>query len=1072
MRGLMNKIKYYFIHKILNLLFLCFLFFNKTYGQEYFEINFDRISSENYKIEKGLSQNSAYSITQDSKDYIWIGTWDGLNRYDGYDFLTFRPTVSGHSNELSNQTIYVLFTDKNETVWIGTDAGLNSYNHKTGNFTQYKHSKKQPFSISGDTILSIAEQDENTLWIGTNNGLNRFDKTTGFFYHFKLNPNNANSPSNNNINCILIDKNNNIWFGTNEGLNYFDRQKKLFFHWYSGKNPNSLSSDIILDLLIDNNNKLWICSDNGINIMDINTKKITKKYQSTKYDDNSLSNNNVTSILQDNEGVIWLGTYGGGLNRYDKKNDNFISFKNNIYNERSLSNDFINKLFQDKSGIIWVATAWKGVSKIDKYSNRFNHIRHVANDDNSLNNNNVWGIYQDGLGKIWIATDNGINIFDREQNKYSFIQNDPNNPNTIPTNLIRWISQDKSGLFWIGTLSVGLISYDRENKSFTLYSNDQKNPHSISNNNVNYILEDKQNNLWIATDNGLNLYQPSTKTFKRFMHDPDKRNSISNNTVYYIYEDKEGLLWFCTLGGLNSYNPVSGKFNVLKRSPGTKNTLSSDKIFSLYEDNEGTFWIATFGGGLNRFNRKTGEIKYYLEENGLPNNVVYNIFEDKNDNLWITTNYGLSKFNKENENFVNYDVKDGIQSNEFNLNSAFHNKETGEMFFGGMNGLNSFYPNKIIVNTYIPPVVITKFRKFDKLQVREIFDGDTIFLTYNDNFFSFEFAAMDYSNPSKNKYAYKLENFDNNWNYCDAYRRFAGYTKVPAGTYVFRVKASNSDGIWNEKGISFTIIISPPWWRTWWFRIGSALLISLIVWYIIFLRLRNIRIRHEDEKKILAIEKQMFQLEQTALRLQMNPHFIFNTLNSIQSFVIANNTDKAINYLAKFSTLMRFILAHSQKSFVNLSDEIKAMDIYLDVERLRFDYKFDYTFDIALEIDEEFIEIPPMIIQPYIENAIIHGILHKEDSGHIKISMNVKDEKFLICVIEDNGVGRARAEQMKAKSDLKHKSRGMLITQKRLEILNKSGNDQTNVKITDLKDENNTPSGTRVEILIPYKESE
>ena len=329
---------------------------------------------------------------------------------------------------------------------------------------------------------------------------------------------------------------------------------------------------------------------------------------------------------------------------------------------------------------------------------------------------------------------------------------------------------------------------------------------------------------------------------------------------------------------------------------------------------------------------------------------------------------------------------------------------------------------------------------------------------------------MDYSNPAKNKYAYFLEKFDNDTNYCDASRRFASYTRVPPGTYVFRLKASNSDGVWNEKGISFAIIINPPWWSTWWFRLGSILLISLIAWYIIFLRLRNIHIRHEDEKRILEIEKQMFSLEQTALRLQMNPHFIFNSLNSIQSVVIANDTDKAINYLAKFANLMRFILSHSQKPFVNLSDELKATEIYLDVERLRFDNKFNYAIEIDPVIDEEFLEIPPMILQPYIENAILHGLLNKEGVGKLNIQLMMMDKEYLKCVIEDNGIGREKAAEIRQRTGLHHKSKGMMITQKRLEILNKTNKDQVNVKIVDLKDENNQACGTRVELIIIYKE--
>jgi LytS/YehU family sensor histidine kinase len=293
---------------------------------------------------------------------------------------------------------------------------------------------------------------------------------------------------------------------------------------------------------------------------------------------------------------------------------------------------------------------------------------------------------------------------------------------------------------------------------------------------------------------------------------------------------------------------------------------------------------------------------------------------------------------------------------------------------------------------------------------------------------------------------------------------------VSPGTYVFHVKGSNSDGVWNSEGISVVIIISPAWWATWWFRILAAVILISGTWYIIYARLRTIRKRHEDEKKILEIEKQMFSLEQTALRLQINPHFIFNSLNSIQSFIIANDTDRAINYLAKFAQLMRLILSNSHQTFVPISDEIKAISYYLDIERLRFNNKFDYQIIIDPKIDTDFMDIPPMIIQPYIENAILHGILHKKDNGNIRIEVKLAGNS-LQCVVEDDGIGRERSMEIKAKSDLYHKSRGMLITQKRLDLLNKQNKEQMSVEIIDLKDDSGNARGTRVNIFITYQEN-
>jgi anti-sigma regulatory factor (Ser/Thr protein kinase) len=386
-----------------------------------------------------------------------------------------------------------------------------------------------------------------------------------------------------------------------------------------------------------------------------------------------------------------------------------------------------------------------------------------------------------------------------------------------------------------------------------------------------------------------------------------------------------------------------------------------------------------------------------------------------------------------------------------------------------MNGFNAFYPEQIMQNNFIPPIVITSFKKFNEVQKKEIRTNDTIFLSHDDNFFSFEFSSLDYSNPAKNKYAYRLEHFDKDWIYCDANRRFAEYTKVSPGTYIFRVKGTNSDGVWNEKGISVIIIISPPWWATWSFRIPFFIFLILSGWFIISSRFRRLRKKHEFEKKVLEIEKQLFDLEQKSLRLQMNPHFIFNSLNSIQSFIVNNDSDKATLYLAKFAQLMRLILSNSREPYVPLKDELKALQYYMDIENLRFDNKFTSRIVLDPNVDDDFIGIPPMIIQPYVENAILHGIIHLHGKGNILISLSIKND-LLVCIVEDDGVGRKKAMEFKEHSGLKHKSRGMLITKERLEILNKQLKGQVSVNVIDLFDESGKARGTRVEIYIPFQE--
>jgi hypothetical protein len=413
-------------------------------------------------------------------------------------------------------------------------------------------------------------------------------------------------------------------------------------------------------------------------------------------------------------------------------------------------------------------------------------------------------------------------------------------------------------------------------------------------------------------------------------------------------------------------------------------------------------------------------------------------------------------------------VKDGIQSYEFNLGSCFKDK-TGNMYFGGVNGFNTFDPDKIITNPNKPVIVVSSIRKFNEKQPTEYFNGDTIILNHDDNFFSFEVSALDYINPAKNKYMYYLENFDNDWIKTDANHRLAEYKKVGPGSYTFYAKGSNNDGIWNQEGIRLHVIIKPPWYETIVFRVTAGLLIVFMLWFLITRRIRVLNNKHSIERKMLDIEKQKFELEQKTLQLQMNPHFIFNSLNSIQSFILSHNTKMAVTYLGKFSQLMRLILNNSGKKYVPFKEEMMAIRHYIELEKLRFDNKFNCTIHVDKSIDAEFIEIPPMIIQPYIENAIIHGILHKQGPGTIQIDINVKQDK-LICLITDDGVGREKSEELKQKTGFSGKSRGMGITKERLEMLNNDTDEGHSVNIVDLTDSDGKPIGTRVELFIHIHE--
>jgi len=1042
--------------------------FNSASSQDISNFVINHITSENVVLEQGLSQNSIHDILQDSKGYMWFATWEGLNKYDGYKFTIYRVNFKEPEKGLSNSNISVLHEDKNGYLWIGTENGLDKFDRGKNSFVHYNYSLSDPFSISNDSILSIEEDKNGYLWIGTQNGLNKFNPETGKFKRYKSDPNNLSKLSDNVVNTLYYD-NGILWIGTEIGLSKFNTKTETFKHYFhKTRDTTSISDNHIWDIAKDKAGYFWIATEYGLNKFDPVSENFSRYFHSTE-NYNSLSNNSVKTVFEDSYGVLWVGTFGGGLDMLDRDTDIFYHFRNIVNDPNSLTNDFIFDIYEDRAGVIWVGTQWKGVNKIDRSVNKYNHYKCISDDDNSLNTNLVWSIIEDRSGLVWIGTlDGGINILNRETGKYTYLRNDPTNENSLCSDKIKSIFEDRDGIFWIGTFDRGLTKYNVKEELFTHYRFNPANLNSLCGDRVNCIIQDKNGYIWISTDDGVSKLDPAAESFRTYRNNPFNSNSLIGNRVNEIYEDLNGYIWMCTYNGISMFNPKNNKFINFVHNPGNKNTISAKGIFSIYQDNSGIYWIATVGGGLDRYDGSTGKFTNYNELHGLSNNVVYNILEDSRGNLWLSTNYGISKFNKQEETFINIDANDGIQGHEFNYGAAFKNR-LGQMFFGGMNGFNIFMPDLVRTNKNIPNIVITSFKIFEKELPDEYSDGDSIFLAYSENFFSFEYSALDYSIPSKNKYEYKLEGYDKEWIKTSADRRYAQYAMVEPGTYVFKVKGSNNDGIWNETPLTITVIVKPPWWQMWLFRIPAGTLILGVIWYLIYLRIRRLRKKHEIDTKMLEFEKQIFNVEQKALRLQMNPHFIFNSLNSIQSFVLVNDTDKAINYLAKFAQLMRLILANSREQYVSVAEELKSLSIYLEIEKLRFDDKFDFIINIDPAIDEEFVAIPPMIIQPYVENSILHGVMNKSSKGTIEVDLKLKDNA-IYCTVTDNGIGRERARKLKEQSGLKQKSKGMLITKERLEILNRQNKEQFSIDVVDMKNSREMAIGTKVIIKIIYKE--
>ncbi|HEX2963157.1 MAG TPA: two-component regulator propeller domain-containing protein [Ignavibacteriales bacterium] len=808
-------------------------------------IKFNKIS-----VDQGLSQSSVFSICQDKKGFLWFGTLEGLNKYDGYNFTVFRANQPAE-NSLRSSTIFKIYEDRHGNLWIGTlGGGLTRYNKDKENFSSYLNNPADPLSISNNNVRAILESSDGKLWIGTNNGLNILDTKTGKFRHYFNNPADPKSLSNNYVWSIYEDRNHQIWIGTYGGLNKFEAAHNGFTRYtYSPGQKYGLSNNYVWDIFEDSKHRLWLGTNNGLNLLDRTTNRFTV-FKKNPGDRSSISQNNIWKIYEDKKGVIWIGTLGGGLNRIVEDSRGKIGFVKYQYSARepfSISHNYIWSIFEDRSGVLWVGTDI-GLNMYDSRKEKFRLFQNNPFNPNSLSGNEVTAICGNNSGRIWIGTRNGLNMYEPRRDNYVHYTSMPGKSNSLSTNYIRSLYEDRTGILWIGTNGGGIDEFNIRLNRFR-HHKVSLGQNSISDNNVTAIHEDREGTLWVGTLSGLNKYDRNKGSFTHYLNDPRNPSSLSHNYVCFICEDKYGRLWIGTLGGgLNRFDKNTGKFTRFQFEPARNNVLSNNYVWTIMEDNiagEDILWIGT-NDGLNRLNLRTNSVTVYKEKDGLPNNVIYGILKDCNGSLWLSTNKGISKFDLKRKIFRNYSPGDGLQSYQFN-GGAFFKNSSGEMFFGGINGLNSFYPDSVKDNRVIPPIVITNFLIFNKPVKpgedsplkKSVTETSEIKLDYNQSVFSFEFAALHYSNPTENQYAYKLEGFDKNWNYSKT-RRFATYTNLDPGTYTFRVIGSNSDGVWNNYGTSLKIIIAPPYWKTWWFISLCFLLVFCIIWLIFAVRMRHL----------------------------------------------------------------------------------------------------------------------------------------------------------------------------------------------------------------------------------------
>lgn len=833
---------------------VCFLLWATSIVAQPQQLNFDHLP-----LVKGLGKRSISAIVQDDLGFIWMGTQDGLLRFDGYDLKIYKSSLR-NKNSLSDNNIRAIAKDTLGNLWIGTQGGgLNRFDVRLEQFSHYTNDPNNPNSISGNAVWSVMVDRKGRVWAGTwSNGISVLDPGRQTFIHV------GNQLAADPVMAIEEDQNGIIWFGSS-GLNRVDPES-MTTAAFDSDGPDRISG--IRSLLNDRSNQLWIATESsGVFRFDKNTHQFQPHRSVIASSDASAS----YALLEDKIGNVWIGT-NAGIQLYEVASGNTSVFQHDPSNSLSLSNNTVRVLFADRQGSIWIGNEGGGINKVLE-KKAFEVYRNNKSDPRSLSHNLIRSLYEDRQQRIWVGTQGGgLNLFDPETKTFERIGTGPGKIQ-LPSKQISSIYEDQNGIFWIGTWGDGLYRVDFDKQQVTVLTHTAGNNNSLPDDRIQVVYEDRSSAFWVGTENGLSQFDRTTGQWMHFKHDPNNKNSLIGDNIQgqAFVETSDGTLWIGTWFGLNQVSPDRKTIKHYTSDTSSVNSLTNDHVISLHADQSGNLWIGTFGGGLNQLEIATGTITQYTEEDGLPNNTIFGIKEDDDNHLWLSTNNGLSRFSIQNKTFRNYDASEGLQSNEFYWGAAHRNRD-GTLLFGGVDGLNIFQPKEIKDNEQVPPIVITDFQIFNKpvpigpksILTQSINFTKEITLVYEQAVLSFQFSALNYSFPEKNQFTYMLEPFEDDWNTVGS-KRTATYTNLDPGDYVFRVKGSNNDNVWNEEGVSLKITVLPPYWRTWWFYLIVVSTAGLLIYGFVKFREREMK---RDKAQLESTLKESLNRANTELAQQ------------------------------------------------------------------------------------------------------------------------------------------------------------------------------------------------------------
>lgn len=998
--------KKYIIYMLLLIILL--ITTNIVYVSAYNNINFKNITSED-----GLSQGTVETIIQDDQGYIWLGTNDGLCRYNGYEFKIYKHDEE-LENSITNNYIVDIKQDNSGNIWVGTANGLSKIDTKTDLITNYNMNDEEK-SLSHYNIGDILITKSGDVLVGTSDGLNIYNEKKDEFYRIF---NKDSDLSSQFIRSLAEDENQNIWVATNNGIDKIDiKNNKNIISFKTGDGKFDISENDIYVVRYDPKGYIWAGAlKEGLNRIDINTNEV-KQYKNDDRDEKSLPGNHVKDILRDSSGNLWVGT-DNGLAKYNEQTENFATYKNKIYDKTSLVNDEVFSIQEDESGLIWVGT-YAGISMFDPNTN-IEHYKKDPFDENSISDNPIHGIYEDKDGLLWVGTNSkGVNVINRKNYNVKHLNKTSKDYPISDDNINDIVGIDNK--IFIATKN-GLNEVDKDFKTINIYNTED----GICNNNITALFADSKKNVWIGIANGISVLNTNTNEIIDIT-DILTNHNIEDQYIKVIYEDSKGNYWVgCFIdGGLVKIDPNKRTIENYRNKKEDKTSISSNNIRSIVEDKNGNLYIGT-SYGLNKLNESNNTFERYSEKDGLSNNTVYGLLVDDNNNLWASTNLGISKLDTNTMTFETFNIIDGFQGNEFNGRAYYKNK-SGELFFGGINGLNIFRPNDINRSRYVPTVIFDEFKVNGKVY-KDINNQE---FKYNENTINISVFISNYKNTKNIQYMYKLEGVSDSWDISRSNN--INYSDLAPGTYTLKIKARSYSGkVSDESAVKF--IIKPPIWKS-----KAAILIYLIIITIVIYRTINSvkRLDNLVKNKTLQLTKEMEKNDKLLkkvieLEKRKNNYFVnlshelrthLNVISSTEQLVTELNKSKDGIGKSKLNGCMQVVRRNTNR-LLNLINNIidtakiesgsyqlniREHDIVYIVEEATLSLK-DYIerkgieLIIDPEMEEKIIKCDEHEIERCIVNLVSNAAKFTPEGGTIKVTIEDLDEKVKI-IVKDTGIG-------------------------------------------------------------------